>query len=74
MPTDSRVTTEPAMQPPMQEDMSEYVAHLQLHMTLQAKNLVPSLTQGGDSRQTLLQETQANFEKYVSRQSATRQP
>lgn len=50
------------------EDFSEYVAHLQLHMTLQARNLVPSLTQTADSRQELLHQTQASFEKVVSRQ------
>ena len=51
------------------EDISEYVAHLQLHMTLQARNLVPTLQQTiEDSRQQLLHQTQANFEKLVSRQ------
>jgi hypothetical protein len=50
------------------EDISEYVAHLQLHMSLQARNLVPSLTQVTDSRKQLLQQTQANFEKLISRQ------
>lgn len=51
------------------EDLSDYVANLQLHMTLQARNLVPSLNGGGDSREALLHQTQATFEKYVSRQS-----
>lgn len=51
------------------EDFSEYVAHLQLHMTLQARNLVPTLTSAVDSREQLLHQTQANFEKFVSRQS-----
>ncbi|MBM0740631.1 hypothetical protein JOY44_03190 [Phormidium sp. CLA17] len=50
------------------EDISEYVAHLQLHMSLQARNLVPQLTQVTDSREQLLQQTQANFEKLISRQ------
>lgn len=50
------------------EDISEYVAHLQLHMALQARNLVPSITQASDSREQLLQKTQADFEKMVSRQ------
>ncbi len=51
------------------QDISEYVAHLQLHMTLQARNLVPTLKQTvTDSRQQLLQQTQAEFEKLVSRQ------
>jgi hypothetical protein len=38
-------------------------------MTLQARNLVPSLSGSGDSREALLHQTQATFEKYVSRQS-----
>lgn len=51
------------------EDISEYVAHLQLHMTLQARNLVPSLNPKiTDSREQLLHQTQANFEKLISRQ------
>lgn len=54
----------------MQEDMSDYVAHLQLHMSLQAKNLVPTFSQVIDSRQELLQQTQADFEKHVSRQKS----
>ncbi len=51
------------------EDISEYVAELQLHMTLQARNLVPNLTQVADSREQLLQQTQATIEKLVSRQA-----
>ncbi|MEA5581746.1 hypothetical protein VB620_10395 [Nodularia harveyana UHCC-0300] len=52
------------------EDFSEYVAHLQLHMTLQARNLVPTLKQKlvEDSREQMLHQTQANFEKLISRQ------
>lgn len=50
------------------EDISEYVAELQLHMALQARNLVPTLTKAADSRERLLQETQAQIEKLVSRQ------
>ncbi|WP_392535917.1 hypothetical protein [Nostoc sp. C117] len=53
----------------MNQDFSEYVANLQLHMTLQSRNLVPTLKQTLlDSRQQLLHQTQANFEKLVSRQ------
>lgn len=54
----------------IREDFSEYVAHLQLHMALQARNLVPTLTQAVvvDSREQLLHQTQATFEKLVSRQ------
>ncbi len=51
------------------EDISEYVAQLQLHMALQARNLVPTLTKASDSREQLLQQTQANIEKLVSRQA-----
>lgn len=54
----------------VREDFSSYVAHLQLHMTLQARNLVPTLTQTVvDSREQLLHQTQATFEKLVSRQT-----
>lgn len=50
-------------------DVSEYVAHLQLHMALQARNLVPTLTtKSKDTREQLLQQTQADIEKQVSRQ------
>lgn len=59
----------PLMDSTNREDFSEYVAHLQLHMTLQARNLVPTLaTMQVDSRSQLLQQTQADFEKLVSRQ------
>jgi len=51
------------------EDFSEYVAHLQLHMTLQARNLVPTLKPKViDSREQLLHQTQATVEKLISRQ------
>jgi hypothetical protein len=51
------------------EDFSEYVAHLQLHMALQTRNLVPSLSQPqSNSRNQLLVQTQADVEKQVSRQ------
>jgi len=53
---------------PVREDFSEYVAHLQLHMALHARKLVPTLSQSTDSRENLLHQTQANFEKFVSRQ------
>ena len=51
------------------EDISEYVAQLQLHMALQARNFLPSLTDVTNSREQMLQNTQANIEKLVSRQS-----
>ncbi|MGD1940467.1 MAG: hypothetical protein ACFB0G_04095 [Leptolyngbyaceae cyanobacterium] len=50
------------------EACSDYVAHLQLHMALQAKNLVPSLTQNSDRREHMLHKTQADLEKMISRQ------
>lgn len=54
----------------VRDDFSEYVAHLQLHMALQARNLVPPLKQSlEDSREQLLHQTQANFEKLVSRRA-----
>jgi hypothetical protein len=53
------------------EDFSEYVAHLQLHMALQTRKLVPNMghmAQNNDSLAQLLQDTQAQIEKQVSRQ------
>jgi hypothetical protein len=50
------------------EQISDYVAHLQLHMTLQARKLVPTLNQVTDSREDLLHQTQATIEKFASRQ------
>ncbi|MEM7758460.1 MAG: hypothetical protein AAF298_10095 [Cyanobacteria bacterium P01_A01_bin.40] len=65
--------TQPTNQEPelFREDISEYVAQLQLHMALQARNLVPTLTNNNvtNSRQQMLHETQAIAEKFVSRQS-----
>jgi hypothetical protein len=50
------------------QEMSEYVADLQIHMTLQARKLVPLFKPTSDSREKLLQETQAHLEKLISRQ------
>lgn len=52
-----------------QQGVSAYVADLQLHMTLQARNLLPNLTIARDSREQMLQQTQADLEKFVSRQT-----
>lgn len=64
----------PSVESSLREDFSEYVAHLQFHMTLQARNLVPTLgsnpSRPADSREQLLQKTQADFEKIVSRQAS----
>jgi hypothetical protein len=53
----------------VQGDLSEYVAHLQLHMALQARNLVPNLSgdRNPDSRSRMLSSTQADFERLASR-------
>ena len=53
------------------EDISDYVAQLQLHMALQARNLVPTLNSAdtNNSRHQMLQEAQAVVEKLASRQS-----
>lgn len=59
------------------EEMSDYVAHLQMHMALQARNLVPTLTNAilhgrdyaNDSRELFLYQTQADCEKLASRQT-----
>lgn len=56
------------LQPSFREDISDYVAELQLHMTLQARNLIPTIIKAQDSREQLLQETQAKIEKFVSRE------
>ena len=64
---DTQHTNQPKL---LREDIGEYVAQLQLHMALQARNLVPTLTDTAkDSRRQMLQETQAIAEKLVSRQS-----
>lgn len=57
------------------EGVGDYVAELQLHMTLQARNLLPSLGHADGSgvesgRDRLLRETQAECEKLLSRQGA----
>lgn len=53
------------------EDVSEYVAQLQLHMALQARNLVPTLntTDTHNSRHQMLEQAQAIAEKLASRKS-----
>lgn len=54
----------------MNDDVRDYVAHLQLHMSLQSRNLLPSMKQVQDSRDNLLYQTQATIEKYTSRELA----
>ena len=52
----------------IRDDIRDYVAELQLHMTLHARNLVPSLMHSTDSRHDFLREAQATAEKLASRQ------
>lgn len=53
------------------EDISDYVAQLQLHMALQARNLVPTFNASDiqNSRHQMLEEAQAVVEKLASRKS-----
>ncbi len=53
----------------LQSDLSDYVTHLQVHMALQARNLVPNLSsdRAQDSRSQMLCSTQADFERLASR-------
>jgi len=53
----------------LRQDVSEYVADLQLHMALHARKLVPSFNEAKDGREELLQQTQAKYEKLISRQT-----
>jgi len=50
------------------DDVKDYVAHLQLHMSLQSRNLLPHIRQAKDSRDNLLYQTQAHIEKLTSRE------
>ena len=52
------------------EDMGSYVTELQLHMSLQAKDLTPNLDPTTDSLHKLLHDTQMNLEKQASRNLA----
>ncbi|MEN9215582.1 MAG: hypothetical protein Q6J44_07250 [Gloeomargarita sp. DG02_4_bins_56] len=53
----------------LREDLRDYVAHLQVHMALQFRNLVPPVSpQSQDSREQMLGQTQADLEKRISRQ------
>jgi exoribonuclease R len=63
MPLSSTPTTEN-----LGAEISDYVAHLQLHMALQARNLTPNVMDSQESLPSLLRETQAQCEKLSSRQ------
>jgi hypothetical protein len=67
--SNSVMTNNNASAAPLREDIRDYVAELQLHMTLHARNLVPSLMHSTDSRHDFLREAQATAEKWASRQS-----
>ncbi|MBF2056850.1 MAG: hypothetical protein IGQ45_06430 [Cyanobacterium sp. T60_A2020_053] len=53
-----------------QEDVSDYVAHLQLHMSLQSRNLLPSMNKTKDQNHNFVYESQATIEKFTSRELA----
>jgi hypothetical protein len=55
-----QANTQQAPHHAFREDLSDYVAHLQLHMTLNGN---------GDSRESMLHQTQATLEKQISRQT-----
>ncbi|MGD1850344.1 MAG: hypothetical protein ACFCBU_06965 [Cyanophyceae cyanobacterium] len=50
------------------EGVGSYVADMQLHMTLQAKNLLPTHENASDAMGDLLREAQEVSEKLASRQ------
>ena len=50
------------------EDISDYVAHLQVHMSLQSRNLLPHIGKAQDNSNNLLYQTQVNIEKLTSRE------
>jgi hypothetical protein len=59
----------PDIRAELREDLRDYVAHLQVHMALQFRNLVPSVSfQSQDAREQMLGQTQADLEKRISRQ------
>jgi hypothetical protein len=62
-------TPMPDIRAELREDLRDYVAHLQVHMALQFRNLVPSVSfQSRDAREQMLGQTQADLEKRISRQ------
>ncbi len=50
------------------EDISDYVAHLQVHMSLQSRNLLPQMNEVQDNSNDWLYQTQVNLEKVASRE------
>ncbi len=49
-------------------EIGNYVAHLQLHMALQARKVLPNTFEGTTSCNSLLYQSQAEYEKLISRQ------
>lgn len=58
----------PNIPPSSKEDVSDYVAHLQLHMSLQSRNLLPSMNKIKDNNHNFVYESQATIEKFTSRE------
>jgi hypothetical protein len=50
------------------EEMRDYVAHVQLQMALQARNLVPTISTTDFDRSAFIQQSQASYEVMASRQ------
>ncbi|WP_230841206.1 MULTISPECIES: hypothetical protein [Gloeobacter] len=48
-------------------EIGGYVAHLQLHMALQARKLLPSALDTSNHCHNLLYQSQAEYEKFISR-------
>jgi uncharacterized membrane-anchored protein YhcB (DUF1043 family) len=60
--------TAPPADPMLGAEISDYVAHLQLHMALQSRNLMPNVLEDEGNLQELLRDSQAQCEKLSSRQ------
>lgn len=61
-------STAPPADPALGAEISDYVAHLQLHMALQSRNLMPNVMDAEGSLHALLRDSQAQCEKLSSRQ------
>jgi hypothetical protein len=61
-------STAPQSDPMLGAEISDYVAHLQLHMALQSRNLMPNVMEADGSLHALLRDSQAHCEKLSSRQ------
>jgi uncharacterized membrane-anchored protein YhcB (DUF1043 family) len=52
---------------PFPGEIGNYVAHLQLHMALQARKLLPNTLDSTNPCHALLYQSQAEYEKLISR-------